>query len=130
MFFVILSAYYNKKTFTLRDYFSGDYEMYSLNDDGGECVNLGFCYINSESRLKGVIGERMVIKNMELEAALKSLKARVVKTEYLEDGTNVVYAHTNLINDAVEIFSDWVNLQIAFKNNRYVVGWPLILGSF
>ena len=54
----------------------------------------------------------------------------VLKSEYLNDGTVVIYAKTPLINDCVDVSYGKVNLQIATKGNRSVVGWPLILGSY
>ena len=70
------------------------------------------------------------IKNLEISVAIKTLNARVVKTEYLEDETVVIYAYTNLIKDGVEIFGRKVNLQFATRDETTIIGWPLILGSF
>ena len=130
VFIVLLSCVNTNTQFSLLDYFSGEYTVYTSSDDNEKAVNLGFCYMDSKPSQNHVIGESMVIENLELGSALKSLNARVVKTEYLEDGTTVIYAYTNLIREQIKIEGKCVNLQIANKNNRFVIGWPLILGSY
>jgi len=130
VFIILLSGVQTEEHFTLLDYFSGEYTVYTSTNSGENCVNLGFCYMNSQAIGDQVVGESMVIQNLEIGTALSDLKARVVKTEYLEDGSTVIYAYTNLIDDHVEISGKIVNLQIANKENRVVIGWPLILGSF
>jgi len=128
---IIKSGVSNKKDFSLLNYFSGEYTVYTSSSNGGkDCVNLGFCYMDSQKIDDCVIGESMVIKNFEIGNALATLNAKVIKTEILEDGTNVIYAYTNLINEKVEIGGKRVNLQIAEKHDHCVIGWPLILGSF
>ena len=130
MFLIVLNCANNKKKFTLLKYFSGDYVAYTSNGDGENCVDLGFCYINSKPVKDCVIGESITIENCEVSAAIETLKARVVKTEYLEDGATVIYAFSNLIDEKVDVFGKKVNLQIAIRENRTTIGWPLILGSF
>ena len=49
-----------------------------------------------------LVGESLKIFNFEPVDALKKLNAKIVKTEYLDDGSVVIYAITNLINDKVE----------------------------
>lgn len=130
LFLIILSSVQTNNTFSLLDYFSGEYTVYTSLDNGEDCVNLGFCYMNSKPVSNNVMGESMVVENLEVGTALSALNARVVKTEYLEDGTSVIYAYTTLIDDKVEIGDEQVNLQIATRNTRSVIGWPLILGSY
>lgn len=131
MFIILLGCVSVKKDFTLLDYFSGDYTVYTSNSSGAnESVDLGFCYMNSQKVDDCVVGESMIIKNFEVANALSVLNAKVIKTECLEDGTNVVYAYTNLINEKVDVGGKRVNLQIASKDDYCVIGWPLILGSF
>lgn len=130
MFLIVLNCSNNKKEFTLLKYFSGDYVAYTSDGDGENCVDLGFCYINSKPVKDCVIGESITIENCEVSSALETLKARVVKTEYLEDGATVIYAFSNLIDENVDVFGKKVNLQIAIRENRTTIGWPLILGSF
>lgn len=86
--------------------------------------------MNSQKVSGHIIGESMVIERLEVGSALTTLKAKVIKTEYLEDGTVVIYAYTTLINDKVDVSGNRVNLQIATRDNRTVIGWPLILGSY
>lgn len=130
MFLIILSGAKNEKQFSLLNYFSGEYIAYTSEDSGEDCIDLGFCYVNSKPVENCVVGESIEIENCEVASALSVLNARVVKTEYLEDGTTIIYAYSNLINEKVEVFGKKVNLQIATKNERTIIGWPLILGSF
>ena len=129
VFLILLSCAETNESFTLLNYFSGEYTVYtSTNSNNGKY--LGFCYMSETQTSKDVIGESLVIYNLELDSALKNLNANVVKTEYLDDGTVVIYAHTNLINKTEKVGGKRINLQIAHKNDRFVIGWPLILGSF
>lgn len=130
IFLIILSGAKTENNFTLLNYFSGDYTCYTSSENGEDCVDLGFCYMNSKPKTENVIAESMVIENLEVGKALSVLNARVVKTEYLEDGTSIIYAHTILINDSVETSGGRVNLQIATRDERSVIGWPLIMGSY
>ena len=130
MFIVVLNSAQHKQVFSLLNYFSGEYTVYTSTDSGQNSVDLGFCYMNSSPVTKNVIGESMVIKNFEVGSALKTLKAKVVKTETLEDDTIVIYAYTSLIRDKVKVSGEVVNLQIANREDITVIGWPLILGSF
>ncbi len=130
LFLIIISGVKTENKFTLLDYFSGEYLVYTSQDSGKDSVDLGFCYVNSKAKDNHVIGESMVIENLEVSSAINQLQARIVKTEYLENGTTVIYAYTSLIDDKVKVFDKNVNLQIAIKDSRAVIGWPLILGSF
>jgi len=129
VFLVLLSASNQVNSFSLLNYFSGEYTAYTDSPNGENSVNLGFCYMNTTPS-ENLVGESMIIKNFEVSSALEILKARVVKTEYLNDGTIVIYAFTNLIKDQVRVDNHLVNLQIAEKQDYYVIGWPLILGSY
>jgi len=120
----------NVKDFSLLDYFDGAYISYTSAEQN-DSVDLGFCYMNEQIEDREVIvGESMTIENFEVSSAISDLKAKVIKTEYLEDGTTVIYAYTKLIKDQVKINDQKVNLQIAYKEEYSVIGWPLILGSF
>lgn len=134
LMFVLINVYETRSNFTLKDYFTGDYCYYTKEDVSANSQNLGFAYLNVGTQLnkssKVLVGESVSVKNLEIESALKSLKAKVVKTEYLDDGTIVIYAYTKLINKQVQVDNKFVNIQIAEKDGNSVVGWPLILGSF
>jgi len=130
IFMILISGVSENSDFTLLDYFSGQYSAYTSVDSGEESVDLGFCYINSAPVKENVVGESMVINNLEVGSALSALNARVVKTEYLDTGATVIYAYTNLISQDVNIDNEKVNLQIAHYGDYSVIGWPLILGSF
>ena len=130
MFMIIVGNVKCDDQFSLLDYFSGEYTVYTSTQNGENGLNLGFCYMNSKPTTKDVIGESIRVKNLEVDSVLKELRARVVKTECLEDSTVVIYLFTALINDSVSVFGKNVNLQIAIKEDYSVVGWPLILGSY
>ena len=130
MFLIILNSSKNTKEFTLLKYFSGDYVAYTSSSDGENCIDLGFCYINSNPVRNCVIGESITIENCEVSTALEKLNARVIKTEFLDDGATIIYAFTSLIDEKVDVFGKNVNLQIAIRDNITKIGWPLILGSF
>ena len=130
VFIIVLSGAKTENNFSLLNYFSGDYTVYTAKGDGQDGVDLGFCYMNSKPTTKNVVGESMVIENLEIGSVLTTLNARVVKTEYLEEGLSVIYAYTVLIDETVEISEGRVNLQIATRDDRSVIGWPLILGSY
>lgn len=128
--FLILFIYIdNTNKFTLLDYFEGEYTAYTSTKSDNS-VDLGFCYMNFKANVKNVVGESIKIENFEPASAIKTLKAKIVKTEYLDDGTTVIYAITNIINNKVIIDNKYVNLQIAHKDAYSIIGWPLILGSF
>ena len=76
-----------------------------------------------------IIGESIVVENCELNTILNKLGARVIKTEWVA-GECVVYAHSKLIRISTRLFEEDVNLQIAYTENRAVIGWPLIYGDF
>ena len=130
VFLVLLSGLKVENKFSLLNYYSGEYIVYTASKTTEDGVNLGFCHMESKPTYEGVMGESMVMYNIEVGAIIKDINARVVKTEYLEDGTTIIYAFTNLINDNVKIDGKVVNFQIAIKDERVVVGWPLILGSY
>lgn len=134
VFFILVMVlfYANKtqQTFTLTDYFSGEYTTYSNTPASDNSVNLGFCHLNANEKTASTIGESITTTNLEVSTAIKTLKANVVKSEYLENGTIVIYAYSPLINNAVKVNNKKVNLQIALTDNITTIGWPLILGSF
>ena len=130
MFLIILNGAKSENKFSLLNYFSGEYIAYTSSPSGKDCIDLGFCFVNSKPVDDCVVGESITIENCEVASVISVLNARVIKTEYLEDGTTVIYAYSNLINENVDVFGKNVNLQIATKDERTVIGWPLILGSF
>ena len=130
MFFVLVSGA-PKQSFSLTDYFSGEYYAYTQNPASENYIYLGFCYMNKgKVATDELLGESMVIKNFEPISAIKTLNAKIVKTEVLKNGAVVIYAYTSLISNNVKIENELVNLQIAYYENHSVIGWPLILGSF
>lgn len=131
IFLILISANSRQNNFTLLNYFIGEYTSYTEKAIGEESINLGFCYMqNKASENNILVGESVKIKNFEPVAALKKLNARVIKTEYIENGTVVIYAYSNLINKNIKVNNQNVNLQIAHNDYYTIIGWPQILGSF
>ena len=130
LFFILISGT-PKQSFSLTDYFSGEYYAYTEKPASENYIFLGFCYMNKGKVInKDIIGESMVIKNFEPISAIKTLNAKIIKTEVLENGAVVIYAFSSLINKNVTLENEKVNLQIAHYANYSVIGSPLILGSF
>ena len=125
--FAILINNMPSNNFTLKDYFTGEYHCYTTQDVNG--LNLGFC-VSTPNKTNCRIGESIKIENLEIESALKALKAKVVNTEYLENGTTVIYAYSSLIKESVTLNNNKVNVQLATSKNTSIIGWPLIIGSF
>ena len=130
MCLILVVGKHESTQFTLLDYFIGDYTAYTSSEVDSDSVNLGFCYMNSKPISKHLVGESIILKDCEAGAVIKTLNANVVKKEWLEDGTVVIYAYSSLIEKQVKVENKNVNLQIAIKENSIIVGWPLILGSF
>lgn len=128
----ILLSSNTKTNFSLLDYFNGEYYAYTSSQVSSNSVNLGNCYMNN-FKLKDnsiLIGESIKIDNLEIGAALKTLNAKLIKTEHLESGAVVIYAYSPKILTSVRVGSNKVNLQIANYDEYSIIGWPLILGSF
>ena len=131
MFLVLICSRDAKNDFTLLDYFSGEYSAYTETSQSENCINLGFCYMQDEVvKENELVGESLKIYNFEPISALEKLNAKLVKTEYLDNGTTVIYAYTNLIKEKVEVENKTVNIQIAQNDEYSIIGWPLILGSY
>lgn len=117
-------------SFSLIDYFDGEYTIYTKNKSEN-AINLGFCFMQKNRQsTENIIGESLVVENLEVGSAIKTLNAKVIKTEYIENGIVVIYAYTNKILTNVKVDGKPVNLQIAQRENDFVIGWPLILGDF
>ena len=130
VFLILISGIKTESEFSLLNYFSGEYIVYTSKAGSENSINLGFCYVNSKPVKDYIIGESITVKNLEVSSAIKTLNSRVIKTEYLEDNMIIIYAYSNLIKDSVDLFGRKVNLQIAIKGDETTIGWPLILGSF
>lgn len=117
-----------KSEFSLKTYFK-DIEITTYTKE-----NLGegnLLPTVSASKSGKVIGETLFSKNLELGSALKTLRAKVLKTEFLPDeNLTVILAHSDLINSEVKLNDMSINLQIAVSQDYIVIGWPMILGGF
>lgn len=131
VFFILLSSTSVENSFSLNDYFSGDYTAYSHQKISKESVFLGSCYMTANKvDLKKVVGESVVLKNYEASQILKTLKAKIVSSEFLDTGASVIYAYSYLVPRSVKVQNKKVNLQVAIYDDHIVLGWPVILGSF
>lgn len=127
--FIFLLSGQKANNFSLLNYFDGEYSAYTSSKEYGG-TNLGICYMTQSKKVKDKIGESLIIKNFEAGAAIKTLQAKIVKTEYLPTGATVIYAYSNLIPKSIKQNSKDVNLQIACYDDYVVIGWPVIIGSF
>ena len=128
LFFILISNLQPKTDFTLLNFFDGEYSAYTnSNSDNG--VDLGFCSITKVATDK-TIGESMKVSNILVGDAIEKLNLKVLKTEVLDTGVNVIYGHTKKIGESVTIQNKKVNIQIACYDDYFIIGWPLILGSF
>ncbi len=128
VFAVLMFAYSGNKSFSLKNYFCGEYFCYSNAPISSASINLGSCYMDSV-KSNEAIGESMKIYNFEPAAAIKKLSAKVVKTEQVGAAT-IIYAYSSKIPAGVSFNDSKVNLQIACYDDYSIVGWPLILGSY
>lgn len=120
-----------KSNFSLKDYFTGKMSYYTQNSVSNTSINLGFCYLSENINKHSIIvGESIVVENLEISTALKILKAKIIEKGYLDNKTTVIYAYSPLITSQIKSKKNKVNLQIAINNNATIIGWPLILGSF
>lgn len=125
VFLLVLSQFQPSKSFSLLNYFSGEYIAY-ITDAEENLINFGYCNINTNPVNKDIVGETLTLYNCEVATALETLKASVVRTEYLENGATIIYAYTNLIDKKVEQFGEDVNIQVAVLNEKTIIGWPII----
>ena len=126
---ILISSKHNSQQFSLNNYFNGTYYCYT-NTATNNSVDLGFCNLSTKQEKPNIIiGESIKVENLEIGTAIKELKAKVIKTEYLNNQT-IIYAFSPLIKTNIILNNKKVNLQISIKNNISTIGWPLILGSF
>lgn len=130
LFALLISNINSPSSFSLNDYFKGEYFSYTANKLSEKSTYTGNLYVNHELPNTKVLGESMKILNSEPLIALNKLDAQVVKTEYLQTGASVIYAYSPKIKNTISAYNKNVNLQIAVYDDYYIIGWPLILGSF
>lgn len=104
---ILFNSFYNKNTFSLRDYFStGKLTQYTK-------------------------GESLYFNNLEVGKAIEILNAEIKFVEYIEDrALTIIYCYTDKIKTSVYSNDKKINLQIAYCDNYSVIGWPMIFGSF
>jgi len=129
------SIFVKPKEFTLTNYFdSGVLHIYSRRPLNETSISLAGTYMSTSTKglKKGdIVGESMYFDNLEVGSAIKTLKAKVKFTEYLdEQNLTLIYAYTNLIPKHKIVNNVKVNLQISTCDEYSVIGWPLIYGSF
>ncbi len=131
MFVILVGGVKTENEFSLLDYFDGEYYAYTNSPVSENYIDLGSCYMNfGEVERDKLIGESMLVYNLEVGAAIQNLDARIIKSEYLETGATVIYGYSNKINTELDVNGETINIQIACYDDYCVIGWPLILGSF
>lgn len=125
----------HQNNFSLSNYFSGT-TMYTYTN---ECINqtstkITNTYMSLSSKgatTQNLLGESMFFDNLEVNSALKTLKATVKFTEYLScEQLTIIYGYSPLIDKNKVIKNNLVNIQIAISNEYTIIGWPVIYGSF
>lgn len=107
------------------------YTSRPINNTSIELVG-NYMSLSSEGAGKGdIIGECMYFDNLEVSAALNTLKAKVKFTEYIDnEKLTVIYAYSRLIPTHKTINNHKINLQISTCSEYSVIGWPVIYSSF
>lgn len=77
--------------------------------------------------IKGCFGVTIFFDNIQLEDILNNVN--VVKQEKIGD-CEIYYATAKNIIFSTYIENKKINLQIAVSNNKIIIGFPLILGSY
>ena len=124
-----------KKEFTLKDYFDSGilytYTSYPINETSIELVDTYMSTSTKGCNKDSVIGECLYFQNLEVNSALKTLKAKVKFTEYIESQhLTIIYAYSSLIPKHKTINNYKINLQISTCSEYSAIGWPVIYGSF
>ena len=130
LFIMLITGGENKETFSLLNYFSGEYYSYTTSAINSSSVNLGACYMTSTPAETHCIGESVKVNNLEPISAIKTLKAEIVKAEMLQNGAVIFYCYSPNIKSSVSAFNKKVNIQLAYYEDYSIIGWPLILSSF
>jgi hypothetical protein len=103
----------------------------------GTCIQNGEGYIlitsglNAEKymdTLKNCFGFSVVLRDKNLLPDILK-KVKVVKTEIIE-GREILYAQTTSLPFSTFVENKKVNIQIAICSSNFIVGCPLILGSY
>ncbi len=123
------------KQFSLQNYFdSGLLHIYTSRPINQTSIPITHLYMSTSNKgvTKGdIVGESMYFNNLEIDSALKKLKAKVKFTEFIdEQNLTLIYAYTNLISKYEMVNNIKINVQISTCNEYSVIGWPLIYGSF
>lgn len=123
------------KQFTLKTYFnSGILYTYTSRPINETSIELVGNYMSLSSRganKNDIIGECLYFENLEVGSAIKTLKAKVRFTEYIDSQKlTIIYAYSSLIPTYKTINNNKINLQISSCSEYSVIGWPVIYGSF
>lgn len=111
-----------------------------VKDDGlneGEIISCGdvdFVYCTKEEGLNmvkkvPVTGLEFYLKNVSADEILKILKATIIEESEVQE-IRLIYAYSPFYQDAVIVDGKKVNLQLAFKGNEVIAGFPLILTGY
>jgi len=129
------SIFVNSNNFTLTSYFNtGILHIYTNRPINETSIYLANTYMSSNSSgatQKDILGESLYFENLEVGSAIKTLKAKIKFTEYINSqNLTIIYAYSKLIPKYKIINNIKINLQISTCDNYSVIGWPVIYGSF
>ena len=131
------------RQFGLENYFAGEYAFYSTDLVESPLVTrrqeLGFSFIyftRSEDAAElrrlftRIDGESITLDiKQSTSEILKKLQARQVSRDRIGDLTTI-YAYSPKVPTYIIVDGERINIQIAQANNRTLIGFPIILGSF
>ena len=127
---LIFNCAKTQNDFTLKDYFpTGEITYYTNENVDTTAHLLPNVYISKSSNY--AIGESIFLKNIEIGNAIKTLGARVLLVETLQEkNLTILYCNLPQLHISVDYKGFDINLQIASCEDYTVIGWPMILGSF
>ncbi len=86
-------------------------------------------HLSLENLTKNVSSQCVVINNKSLNYAIKKLNLKVLKKSSVA-GLIEVVGYTKKLPESVMVKGEKINIQIAVKNNKLIIGYPLILQGF
>ena len=131
------------REFRLENYFVGEFAFHSAKNVQSHLIshtaNLGFAFIHYTTstnatqlrrKIPRIDGESVTLNHQKSsQAILRKLRARKVTSNTIGD-IEIVYGYSPRIRTFITKNNQRINLQIATRDNRTTIGWPIILGSF
>jgi len=88
--------------------------------------------IKVKRKLNSIVGESIsFFANRKKAISFISIyKAKLVKTEQIQDNIYIMYAYTNKFPYCILLDNKKINLQIVYSNGVVTLGTPVILGDY